>query len=113
MLRCFGRITLVTLAVVSILGAIGRPASRAPTEIVVVGTVHAATEKYSAQDLVRILQRIRPDVILFEYSADTMTPGFEFKSVVKDSLEQQAVLEYVKRTGTKIRPPFSRDARPG
>jgi hypothetical protein len=71
MLRCFGRITLATLAAVPILGSGGRPASPAPTEIVVVGTVHAATEKYSAQDLVRILQKVKPDVILFVYSADT------------------------------------------
>ncbi len=104
MLCCFGRITLATLIVISALGAVGRPASPAPTEIVVVGTVHAATEKYSAQDLVGILQRIKPDVILYEYPADMMTPGFEFKSVLKDSLEQQAVLEYAKRTGAKIRP---------
>jgi hypothetical protein len=70
----------------------------------VVGTVHAATEKYSAQDLVRILQKVKPDVILFEYPADMMTPEFEFKSVEKSSLEQQAVLEYVKGTSAKIRP---------
>jgi hypothetical protein len=104
MASCSGRITLTTLAVVSILGAVGRPAPQAPTEIVVVGTVHAATEKYTSQDLVRVLQRIKPDVILFEYPADMMTPGFEFKSIEKDSLEQQAVLEYVKQTGAKIRP---------
>ena len=69
-----------------------------------VGTVHAATEKYSAGDLIRILQKVRPDVILYEYPADMMTPAFEFKSVAKDSLEQQAVLEYVKQSGAKIRP---------
>ncbi len=78
MARCFGRITSTTLAVLSILGAVGRPAPQAPTEIVVVGTVHAVTKKYSSQDLVHILQRIKPDVILFEYPADMMTPGFEF-----------------------------------
>jgi hypothetical protein len=100
----FFRLTLITLAVVSILGAVGRSAPQALTEIVVVGTVHAATPKYSVQDLVRILQKVKPDVILFEYPADMMTPAFEFKSVAKDSLEQQAVLEYVKQSGAKIRP---------
>jgi hypothetical protein len=74
---CFGRITSTTIAALTILGAIGRPAPQTPTEIVVVGTVHTATEKYSAQDLVQILQKIKPDVILFEYPADMMTPGFE------------------------------------
>ncbi len=101
---CFGRRTATTLAALSILGAIGGPAPQTPTEIVVVGTVHTATEKYSARDLVQILQRIKPDVILFEYPADMMTPGFEFKSIEKDSLEQKAVLDYVRQTAAKIRP---------
>lgn len=100
----FYSLTLIMVGVVSILGAVGRFAPQAPTEIVIVGTVHAATPKYSVQDLVRILQKVRPDVILFEYPADMMTPAFEFKSMAKDSLEQQAVLEYVKQTGAKIRP---------
>lgn len=84
--------------------AVKDPQGLASTEIVVVGTVHAATAKYSSQDLVRIFQKVRPDVILYEYPADMMTAAFEFKSVSKDSLEQQAVLEYVKQTGAKIRP---------
>ena len=104
MFERFGHIIVATVALVALLPGVARAAPQAPTEIVVVGTVHAATEKYSAQDLVRILQRVKPDVILFEYPADMMTPGFEFKSVVKDALEQQAVLEYVKQTGAKIRP---------
>jgi hypothetical protein len=104
MLGRFGHISLAAVALVAIVPAVARPAPQTPTEIVVVGTVHTATEKYSVQDLVRIFQKVRPDVILFEYPADMMTPGFEFKSVVKDSLEQQAVLEYVKGTGAKIRP---------
>jgi hypothetical protein len=76
----------------------------ARTEIVVVGTVHEATAKYTAQDLLQILQKVRPDVVLYEYPADMMTPDFEFKSVAKGSLEQEAVLEYVKQSGAKIRP---------
>jgi hypothetical protein len=70
----------------------------------VIGTVHTATPKYSAQDLVQILQRVRPDAILFEYPADMMTPTFEFMSVADGSLEQQSVLEYVNQTGAAIRP---------
>ncbi len=104
MLQRFSHIILAVLSIVSIFSSVERSASQAPTEIVVVGTVHSATEKYSVQDLVRILQRIKPDVILFEYPADMMTPEFEFKSVLKNSLEQQAVIEYVKRSGAKIRP---------
>jgi hypothetical protein len=104
MASCFGWITLITLATLPALGTLGRTAPQTPTEIVVVGTVHSVTDKYSAQDLVRILHRIKPDVILFEYPRDMMTTRFEFKSIIKDSLEQQAVLEYVKATGAKIRP---------
>jgi hypothetical protein len=74
------------------------------TEIVIIGTVHAETPSFRVQDLVGILKRVKPDVILFELPADMMTPSYEFKVMLKDSLEQDAVLQYVKETGAKIRP---------
>jgi hypothetical protein len=108
----FRHIALATVALVMMVPGAATTAPQTPTEIVVVGTVHSATAKYSVQDLVRILQQVKPDVVLFEYPADMMTPAFEFKSVAKDSLEQQAVLEYVKQTGAKIRP-YDIDGRNG
>jgi hypothetical protein len=104
MLQRISPIAFTAFSIVLIFSAMGRTAAPAPAEIVVVGTVHAATAKYSVHDLELILQRIKPDVILYEYPADMMTPEFEFKSVLKNSLEQQAVIEYVKRSGAKIRP---------
>jgi hypothetical protein len=79
-------------------------AAERKTEIIIIGTVHKETQNFHIQDLVSILNKVKPDVILFEFPADMMTPSFEFKTVMKDSLEQQAVLEYVKKTGAKIRP---------
>jgi hypothetical protein len=75
-----------------------------PTEIVVVGTVHSRTANYSADDLLRILQQVKPDVVLFEYPPEMMTPAFEFPTIDADNLEQRATLAYVKQTGAKIRP---------
>ena len=89
---------------VAFTGAGAGQVQHARTEIVVVGTVHEATAKYTARDLLLILQKVRPDVVLYEYPADMMTPDFEFKSVDKGSLEQEAALEYVKQSGAKIRP---------
>ncbi|MFH2052938.1 MAG: hypothetical protein ABIK96_10780 [bacterium] len=96
--------TLAVIAIVNASPVLGESIEGPSTEIVVVGTVHAATPNYSAKDLIRILQKVRPDVILFEYPADMMTPTFEFKSVDEGSLEQQAVLEYVEQADAEIRP---------
>jgi hypothetical protein len=79
-------------------------AAERKTEIVIIGTVNAETQSFRVQDLLGILKRVKPDVILFELPADMMTPAYEFKFMIKDSLEQQAVLQYVKETGAKIRP---------
>ena len=92
-------ILLICLGFLSSIGTAGQK-----TEIVIVGTVHSETPNYRIQDLVNILKRVKPDVILFEMPADMMTSSFEFKTILKDSPEQQAVMEYVRQTGAKIRP---------
>lgn len=73
------------------------------TEIVIIGTVHEETENFRIQDLVGILKRVKPDVILFELPAEMMTPSYEFKETL-NSLEQGAVIEYVRISGANIRP---------
>lgn len=102
--RSFRQVVALAAVLVACATAQTMQTSKPLTEFVVVGTVHAATDKYSSQDLVRIFERVRPDVILFEYPADMMTPSFEFKSVIKDDLEQQAVLQYAKQRAVQIRP---------
>ena len=95
-------VAAIALALASV-GMGGTPVGAA-TEIVVIGTVHTTTPKYSAQDLVRILQKVQPDVILFELPADMMTPTYEFMSITEGALEQQAVLDYVNQTAAVLRP---------
>jgi hypothetical protein len=80
------------------------------TEIVVIGTAETETQSFRIQDLVGILKKVKPHVILFECPVDMMTPSYEFKTILKDSLPQQAVLEYDRQTGAKIRP-FDIDGR--
>lgn len=66
---------LAALFFASITGSAAGQIPQAPTEIVVLGTVHAATAKYSVQDLVQILQKVKPDVILYEYPATNRGPN--------------------------------------
>jgi hypothetical protein len=79
-------------------------AQQAPTEVVIVGTVHAATPKYSVSDLVEILRRVKPAVILFEYPPELMTTAFSFRTLDPGSLEQAAVVQYAAQSGARIRP---------
>ncbi len=85
-----------------LLSCFGKAAEQ-KTEIVIIGTVHEETENFGIQDLVGILKRVKPDVILFELPAEMMTPSYEFKETL-NSLEQEAVIEYVRDSGAKIRP---------
>jgi len=85
-------------------------AAERKTEIVVIGTVHKETQNFRIQNLIGILKRVKPDVILFELPAEMMTPSYEFKTMFKDSLAQDAVLQYVRESGAKIRP-FDIDGR--
>jgi hypothetical protein len=78
--------------------------TRAPTEIVIIGTVHVPTAKYGVADLVGILQRLKPGVVLFEYPPELMTENFEFKTIDAMSLEQRAVLAYAKESKARVRP---------
>jgi hypothetical protein len=91
------------LPLLLVLSCFGEAAEQ-KTEIIVIGVAERETQNFKIQDLVGILKNVKPDVILFESPAEMMTPSYEFKIMPKDSLPHQAVLEYVKQTGIKIRP---------
>ncbi len=77
----------------------------APAEVVVLGTVHAATPRFSVDTLLAILDRVRPAVILVEldssFFGDSSRIRAEFQAV---SLENVAVTRFSARTGTPLRP---------
>jgi hypothetical protein len=104
-LPCKLRITSIMIScllLLFVLSYFGK-ADEQKTEIVIIGTPHAETESFRIQDFVEILNKVKPDVILFELPAERMTSSYEFKIIQEDSLPQQAVLEYVKQTDAKIR----------
>jgi hypothetical protein len=99
-MKSFHIILLLTFLALTCLGGFAEK----KTEIVIIGTVHEETQNFRIQDLVEILNKVKPDLILFEFPAELMTSSYEFKVVQKDSLPQQAVLVYIKQTGAIIRP---------
>ncbi|OON65666.1 hypothetical protein B0919_23605 [Hymenobacter sp. CRA2] len=55
------------------------PAAATPTELVIVGTVHRPTRLFNPDSVMRILERVRPDLILVELDSTFFTPAFELK----------------------------------
>jgi len=74
------------------------------TEIIVLGTVHSATEAYSGDTLFSILERLQPDVILQEvpisWSADKfLERAKEFKN---PTLETVALIKYLEENSSVL-----------
>jgi hypothetical protein len=75
------------------------------TTIVVVGTVHNKTEKFTAQKLYGIMERVKPDLILVELDSSFFTPSMSIKPEdLNASLENSVVADYQKASGVPIRP---------
>lgn len=77
--------------------------SNASTEIVIIGTVHKETNSFKTNDLVTILMRVMPDIILCEYDHSFFTKDFQF---VRNfgGLEQTSVISYAKNHQVLLRP---------
>lgn len=77
----------------------------APTEVVVIGTVHSPTEYYTEDVLIDIFARVQPDVILLELERSFFTDSLMLKPQMQDlSLETRAIVRYQRETGVPIRP---------
>ena len=75
------------------------------TTIVIVGTVHAKTDKFTYQALYDILERIKPDLILCELDSSFFTPSMSIKpEFIRISLENMVVADYQNAYNTMIRP---------
>lgn len=73
------------------------------TQLIVIGTVHENTPNFSVTDLVEILNKIHPDIILCEYDSSFFDKDFNFRKVFK-GLEQTAVVQYLKQNQAILRP---------
>jgi hypothetical protein len=98
-------LALLTMATACVTGAALAQGPAAPAEVVVVGTVHAATPKFSVDTLLGVLGRVRPAVILVELDSsffdDSMRLRPEYQAI---SLENVAVTRFATRTGTPLLP---------
>jgi hypothetical protein len=75
------------------------------TEIVVVGTVHNPTTKFTEETLVAILRRVNPDIVLLELDPSFFDSSFALPEKYRTiSLENKAVTAYGKTAGVKLRP---------
>ncbi|HZS09928.1 MAG TPA: hypothetical protein VFD58_34190 [Blastocatellia bacterium] len=75
------------------------------SEIVLIGTVHAPTSNFQEETLVRILNRVRPDLILLELDPSFFDSSFNLPEKYQGiSLESKAATSYAKTVGARLRP---------
>lgn len=82
-----------------------RAQEAAKTEVVVIGTVHSPTARYTQETLEGLLKKIAPDLLLLEFDKSFFDNSFaildKFKNV---SMETKAVLAYQKTAKVGLRP---------
>jgi len=74
------------------------------TEVVVIGTVHRATEAYDEKVLYSILEELRPGVILTELPPSFYNDDYTLKDFEGGSIEPKVARRYAARNGTALRP---------
>jgi len=75
------------------------------TEIVVVGTVHSPTAKFTEETLAAILRRVNPSLVLLELDPSFFDSSFNLPEKYQNiTLENRAVTTYQKTVGVKLRP---------
>jgi hypothetical protein len=73
--------------------------------IVVVGTVHNATKYYDVQTLCRIIDRVKPDLLLVELDSSFFTPSMSLKSEFTSiSMENKAISVALQSRPIPVRP---------
>jgi hypothetical protein len=75
----------------------------AQTYVTVIGTQHQPTDRINSNDLYRVLNKIKPDVILMELEGSTMSPAGEFLTN-SNELEPTAVKRLQKNYAVILRP---------
>jgi hypothetical protein len=73
------------------------------TEVIVIGTVHIPTAKFSADDLERILEQVRPAAILFEVDSSFIDPRTGHLTL-SGTLEGYAVKEHLAKSDIPVLP---------
>jgi hypothetical protein len=75
------------------------------TAIVIVGTVHSETSNFKVETLCRIIDRVKPDLILVELDSSFMTPSMNIKPELSNvSLENRAIRDCAQARAIPLRP---------
>jgi len=81
------------------------PARSRGTELIVLGTVHAPTTKYSRAALEQILAQLRPDVLLLELDESFFDATAELRAEFRDvAMESTVAVALHKSSGVALRP---------
>lgn len=59
------------------------------TEVIVIGSIHQEVPNFNSETLYKILDQIKPDIILIEMDSSFFTKDFQFKFSSKEN-EQNA-----------------------
>lgn len=73
------------------------------SELVLLGTVHSPVENFNADSLYQILEKIKPDIILYEVDSSFFDKAFNFQKDL-NSNEYFATSRYLKNSRAVIRP---------
>ena len=80
-------------------------AAAGPSEVVIIGTVHAPTSNFTQSMLVEILKGVNPDLLLLEFDSSFFDNSFSLLEKYQDlTLESQSAIAVRKMTGVKLRP---------
>ena len=79
-------------------------------EVIVIGNVHRPMDAYNADTLYKMLERVKPDIILHEMDSSFFTPDFSFKEPSKEN-EQNASQQYKKAHPATLIRPFEYEGR--
>lgn len=77
--------------------------SEQKTNLILLGTVHQAVENFNSDSLYNILEKIQPDLILFEVDSSFFTQDFKFKKTW-ESNENIATIRYMDNFEVDVRP---------
>jgi len=80
------------------------------SEVIVIGNVHTPMPSYNADSLFKIMERIKPDIILHEIDGSYFTADFKFKEPSKEN-EQNASEKYVAKHPAALLRPFEFEGR--
>jgi len=79
-------------------------------EIIVIGNVHTPMDRYNADTLYTIMEKVKPDIILHEIDNSFFTKDFKFKEPSKEN-EQNASERYAAKNPKVMLRPFEFEGR--